>query len=99
MNQLVHVRTAQFKAKGVGDGVALWQRFLELVSGLRVVVLGTLKHDFPGGGISGLVMLAESHAAIHSWPETGEIWCEIAACGSPHTADEFIERLLHWRED
>lgn len=66
------------------DAVAVWQKFLDLVNdlpGLRV--LGSLKHDFPGGGFSGLILLGESHAAIHAWPELGLAWAELSTCGDP----------------
>jgi len=72
------------------DSVTVWQRFLEGVNRLSgVTVIGTLKHDFPGGGFSGLVLIAESHAAIHTWPEKGYAWAELATCGDPNALEQF----------
>ena len=30
-------------------------------------------HDFPGGGTTAVVLLAESHVAVHTWPETNRL--------------------------
>jgi len=75
------------------DAVATWQWFLEIVNGLSVTVLGTIKHDFPGGGLTGLIVLGESHAALHTWPEQGIVWCELATCGDPADCDRFEEAI------
>ena len=72
-----------------------WTDFIYHVSGLPgVTILGTLKHDFPGGGFSGLVLLGESHAAIHTWPEHGLAWIELATCGDPGALGIFGNRWV-----
>lgn len=79
------------------DSVGVWHRFLEIVNGLPgVTVLGTVQHPFPGGGMSGLVLLGESHAAIHTWPEEGRAWCELATCGDPAALPAFTGALSVW---
>ena len=40
---------------------------------------------FPGlggqrGGVTGVVLLAESHVAIHTWPELGNVTLDIYVC-------------------
>ena len=67
------------------DTVKVWNDFLYHVSGTPgVTILGTLKHDFTGGAFTGLVLLGESHAAIHTWPELNRAWIELATCGDPN---------------
>lgn len=89
------VRTVEATVDGdCTDSVQVWHRFLEVVNKLSgITVLGTLKHDFPGGGFSGLVLIGESHAAIHTWPELGQVWVELATCGDPSALDQF-KRLV-----
>ena len=79
----------------------VWHRFLGVVNALPgVAVLQTARHDFPGGGFSGVVIIGESHAAIHTWPERAAAWVELATCGDPQalevfarmTADLLVER-------
>lgn len=46
-------------------------------------VLDTNFHHFGEGcGITGLVILAESHLSIHTWPENGIATIDIYVCGS-----------------
>lgn len=40
-----------------------------------------LHHFQPNGGISGVLVLAESHISIHSWPERGYAALDIFMCG------------------
>ena len=38
-------------------------------------------HRFPGGGVSGVAILAESHMSVHTWPETGFAAIDVFLCG------------------
>jgi len=87
------VRTINTVAYGdFSDPVRTWNDFIYHVAALPgVTILGTLKHDFPGGGFSGLIMLGESHAAIHTWPEKQAAWIELATCGDPAALGLFVK--------
>ena len=37
-------------------------------------------HEFPGGGATGVVVLAESHLAVHTWPEISAVTLDIYVC-------------------
>lgn len=72
------------------DPVTTWHNFLELVNKLEhITILATLKHDFPGGGMSGVIIIGESHIAIHTWPEERKAWVEIATCGDKSVLNHF----------
>jgi len=45
------------------------QRFDQLISEYELVKVGEVYHNFPGGGFTGVVCLAESHLSVHTWPE------------------------------
>jgi S-adenosylmethionine/arginine decarboxylase-like enzyme len=78
------------------DPVAVWHWFLEAVNQVPgITVLATLKHDFPGGGFTGVVIVGESHAAIHTWPELHYAWVELATCGDPKSLDVFADVMAH----
>jgi S-adenosylmethionine decarboxylase len=36
-----------------------------------VTVLGDAFHVFPNGAVTGVLLLAQSHLSIHTWPEAG----------------------------
>lgn len=60
-------------------------------------VVESLFRHFEPHGVSGVVILAESHLAIHTWPELGCAAVDIFTCGSPEIAEgvgrEIIEAL------
>lgn len=37
-------------------------------------------HQFSPQGVTGVVLLAESHLAIHTWPETGFVSVDVYVC-------------------
>jgi len=41
-----------------------------------------LHHFTPNGGVSGVVVLAESHITLHTWPERGFAAFDVFMCGS-----------------
>ena len=61
------------------------------------VVLGDSFHRFSPQGVSGVVVIAESHLSVHTWPEYGYAAVDVFTCGTtvnPETAAEvLIERF------
>ena len=45
-------------------------------------------HKFSPQGVSGVVVISESHLAIHTWPELGYAAVDIFTCG--HTVDPWV---------
>lgn len=96
MSDLVKVYWAEASVNCM-DSVKIWQEFLSIANNITgVTVINSIKHDFPGGGFSGLVLLAESHMAIHTWPELHRAWVELATCGDPAGIDDFKAAIKHW---
>ena len=54
-------------------------------------------HPFEGGGVSGAIILAESHMSIHTWPENNFVALDIFVCGDcdPYKALPLLEK--HFR--
>lgn len=54
-------------------------------------------HNFNPYGVSGVVIIAESHLTIHTWPEFNYAAVDIFTCGetiNPWTAEVFINTAL-----
>ena len=49
-------------------------------------VLGARFHQFEPEGVTGIVLLSESHASVHTWPEAGLVTLDVFTCGSMDTA-------------
>ena len=58
-------------------------------------VLGDSFHSFdPYDGVSGVVIIAESHLSIHTWPEYGYAAIDIFTCGNSLLADRAVDLLV-----
>jgi S-adenosylmethionine decarboxylase len=61
------------------------------------VILGNSFHRFSPQGVSGVVVIAESHLSIHTWPEFGYAAVDVFTCGTcvnpEKAAAVLIERL------
>ena len=58
------------------------------------VVLGDSFHRFSPQGVSGVVVIAESHLSIHTWPEYGYAAVDIFTCGTSVQPEKAAETLI-----
>ncbi len=54
-------------------------------------------HKFAPQGVSGVVIISESHLTIHSFPEHGYASIDVYTCGDldPNIAADYIAEALH----
>lgn len=52
-------------------------------------------HQFEPSGVSGIVLLAESHLSFHTWPEYGLITMDVYTCGIPEHADLAFDHIVN----
>lgn len=60
-------------------------------------IVRSVFHAFNPFGVSGVIVIAESHMAIHTWPEHGYAAVDIFTCGDavdPRLAERLLRRLL-----
>jgi S-adenosylmethionine decarboxylase proenzyme len=62
-----------------------------LMSGATIV--GSHFHTFNPHGVSGVVIIAESHLSIHTWPEYGYAAVDIFTCGETIQPEVAFEHL------
>jgi S-adenosylmethionine decarboxylase proenzyme len=66
-----------------------------LMSGATIV--GTIFHHFNPQGVTGVVVIAESHLAIHTWPEFRYASVDLFTCGThldPWAGFEYLKKRL-----
>ena len=56
------------------------------------VVIGSRFHQFQPQGVTGLLLIAESHLSVHTWPESGYAAVDLYTCGDT-PADDAIDGL------
>jgi S-adenosylmethionine decarboxylase len=68
--------------------------FVAALTRAGATILQALTHVFPGaGGLTSVLILSESHAALHTWPETGTVHIDIFSCSTRLKSLEAIDEL------
>jgi S-adenosylmethionine decarboxylase len=60
-------------------------------------IVNSVFHTFNPHGVSGVVVIAESHLAIHTWPEYGYAAVDVFTCGDsvdPRVATKVLQEYL-----
>ncbi|MGL5520863.1 MAG: adenosylmethionine decarboxylase [Cetobacterium sp.] len=63
----------------------------------NATIVESVFHHFNPYGVSGAVIISESHLAIHTWPEYGYAAVDVFTCGDkidPWTAFKFLEDVF-----
>ena len=83
------------------DGSALSALCEELAVQAGLTVVGRQFHAFaPQGdaGVTGVLLLAESHLAVHTWPELRAVTLDVFVCNfgadNSHRAQQLVEALV-----
>lgn len=72
----------------------LREALLAAAVGAGATVLGESFHQFSPQGVSGVVIIAESHICIHTWPEYGYAVADIFTCGSTVQPKKVAEAIV-----
>lgn len=67
--------------------------FVGALESAGATVVQALSHNFPGAGQTCVLILAESHAVLHRWPETGTVNIDIFSCSTRLKSLEAIDEL------
>ncbi len=67
---------------------------LAAASEAGATVLGESFHQFNPHGVSGVVIIAESHLFIHTWPEYGYAAVDIFTCGDSVQPEKAAQILV-----
>lgn len=65
----------------IGNIQRVQEILLKAAEKARVTIWTTSFHRFPPNGVSGVIVIAESHISIHTWPEVGYAALDIYTCG------------------
>ncbi len=67
---------------------------VDAAGAVGVVIIGRVFHKFNPQGITGVLLLAESHMAIHTWPERGYAAVDVFTCSDSVDHDTIMEVLV-----
>lgn len=82
--------------EAAGDSALMRGLLRDISASLGLQVLNEAFHQFAPRGVTGVLLLAESHIAVHTWPEHNHAVVELLTCkpfGQPEQA--LLEAELH----
>lgn len=60
----------------------------------RATICGTSVKKFKPQGVTILILLSESHVAVHTYPEKGSIFFDIFTCGLNCFPERFVDIIV-----
>lgn len=81
-------------AEALNDGAAVSAALRDAAVAAGATIVSAAVHHFSPCGLTGFVLLAESHLSIHTWPEAGYAAVDFYTCGSCQ-AERAIDVLMH----
>lgn len=77
----------------LGDVDALEGLLLEAIQPAGFDVVDRIAHQFPSQGVTLVLILAQSHATVHTWPEARFVTADVYACGSSEDISPALETV------
>lgn len=81
----------------LNDVAAIEQAMEQAATLAGATIINTTFHYFSPWGVSGVVVIQESHLSIHTWPEYGYAAVDVFTCGGsvdPHMAAQLLSETL-----
>ena len=78
--------------KALTDVDAVHAMMIRAAKDAKATIMESAFHRFEPQGVSGTVILAESHLSIHTWPEHGAANIDLLTCGRLN-GDHMIDHL------
>ncbi len=75
------------------DGEGIAAVFAAALRGAGATIVQQLQHAYTGAGLTCVLVLSESHAVLHTWPETGTVNIDIFSCSTRLKSLAAIEEL------
>ena len=91
----MHLLAEFWCGKIIEDKKELKKILIKTVKMAKNTPLEIVIHKFNPCGITGVALLAESHIALHSWPEFNYLAIDIFTCGEkskPYKALEYLKK-------
>ena len=80
----------------LNDPECIRQALMEAITAGEATLIDLCVHQFSPHGVTATATLAESHIAIHTWPEHGYFACDLFFCGQgkPEQAMKVLQTVL-----
>ncbi|MEQ1877578.1 MAG: adenosylmethionine decarboxylase [Bdellovibrionia bacterium] len=79
--------------KAINDRELVREKMLESVERSGATIVREVFHTFAPQGVSGVIVIAESHVTVHTWPEHGYAAVDVFTCGDKIKSIEIVNGL------
>src|SRR3954462_4344329 len=90
---LYSVDLYQCDALAALDSAAINATFAAALQRAGATIVQSSFHAFPGTGLTSVLILSESHAVLHTWPETATVNIDIFSCSTRLKSLDAIHEL------
>ena len=73
---------------------AISAAFVAALARAGATIVHAVSHAYPGQGLTCVLILRESHAVLHTWPETGTVNIDIFSCSTKLKSQGAIDELV-----
>ncbi len=80
-------------ANAIDDPNLIERALTEAVAAGGFTLLHKHVHKFTPQGVTGAAVLSESHLALHSWPENGMLFVDLATCSGDAATEAAFKRI------
>ena len=77
----------------IDDESTLRSALLKAVTLSGAKIIKDVFHKFAPQGVTGVIVISESHVAVHTWPEHNYVACDVFTCTSRMKVDLFISEF------
>lgn len=81
----------------LNDVILIEKSMVDAAKEARATVINSTFHHFSPYGVSGVVVIQESHLAIHTWPEYGYAAVDVFTCGeevNPWVSYDYLKKAF-----
>ena len=89
----IHLVAEFWYGKNIEEEQEVREILIKAAQAAKATPLTVSTHKFLPQGITGVVLLAESHIAVHSWPEYNYLAIDIFTCGDKSVPDKALDYL------
>lgn len=75
------------------DGATLLAQFTAAAKSTGATIIDCCNHTFANGGITAVLLLSESHASIHTYPEKAACFLDLFTCGEKIDQSKFVDLM------
>ncbi len=92
-----HIIAEFYGCQHLNDFAFIKKILLKSAEEAKATIINSQFYQFEPHGITGLILLAESHISIHTWPEIEYAAVDVFTCGNrvvPEKAIEYLQKQL-----